>query len=407
MITHFITTLAWLGEWPPRNPDLDWPVWWPVLRGFLLYFCLWFLPLGVVITAVYKRLSAPLHRRKRAQQFLEVIESGLASGKSPEQTVISLAAARDDTFGLKFHLLAAHIENGCRLVEALGKAPGFLPRQMLATLAVGEQVGDIRKVLPACKLSLQAEQSRVTAALNYLVLLVVVNPLAVAISLFLAIVISPKLQEIGHEYLQAPLPLCAGFILTHWKIFITLQCALLVFACLVLEFYVYMGQMRWLEAIPGVGQLGDWIAYRQPWRQKRLQRDFSAMLAILLDAGIPEEQTVGLAAQSTGNRTFIRRAEEVVQRLREGVPLTDAVQALDDTGEFRWRLANAAHGRGGFVSALQGWHVALDARAYQLEQATSQVITTSLVLLNGCIIGLIAIGVFQVLTSVVWELSMW
>jgi len=30
-----------------------------------------------------------------------------------------------------------------------------------------------------------------------------------------------------------------------------------------------------------------------------------------------------------------------------------------------------------------------------------------LVIFNGCIVGLIAVGVFQVLTSVVWELALW
>ena len=65
-----------------------------------------------------------------------------------------------------------------------------------------------------------------------------------------------------------------------------------------------------------------------------------------------------------------------MERLREGVALTEAVQAIDDTGEFRWRLTNAAYGRGGFMAALSGWHEALDAKAYQLEQAASQVITT-------------------------------
>jgi type II secretory pathway component PulF len=153
--------------------------------------------------------------------------------------------------------------------------------------------------------------------------------------------------------------------------------------------------------------LSDALNYRLPWRRKRLERDFSVMLAILLDAEVPEEQAVTLAAQSTDNGVFIRRGAVVAQRLCEGMRLTEAVQAFDDTGEFRWRLANAAHGRGGFMAALNGWHEALDAKAYQLEQTASQVITTSFVILNGCVVGLIAIGVFQMLTSVVWEATLW
>jgi type II secretory pathway component PulF len=138
-----------------------------------------------------------------------------------------------------------------------------------------------------------------------------------------------------------------------------------------------------------------------------LERDFSVMLALLLDAEVPEEQAVTLAARSTDNGVFIRRGAQVVQQLHDGVTLTEAMRLIDDTGEFRWRLENAAHGRGGFMNALAGWHEALEAKAYQLEQAASQVITTGLVIVNGCAVGLIAVGMFQVLTSVVWNLALW
>src|SRR5882672_1611638 len=108
------------------------------------------------------------------------------------------------------------------------------------------------------------------------------------------------------------------------------------------------------------------------------------MLAILLDAEITEEQAVVLAAQATDNNVFVKRAERVVRQLHSGVALTEAMQAMDDSGEFCWRLTNAVHGHGGFMAALSGWHDALDAKAFQQEQAFSQVITTGFVLFNGC-----------------------
>ena len=59
------------------------------------------------------------------------------------------------------------------------------------------------------------------------------------------------------------------------------------------------------------------------------------------------------------------------------------------------------------MKALAGWHEALEAKAYQLEQTASQTITTGLVILNGCLVGLIAVSVFQALTSVVWGFTLW
>jgi type II secretory pathway component PulF len=132
-----------------------------------------------------------------------------------------------------------------------------------------------------------------------------------------------------------------------------------------------------------------------------MQRDFSAMLAILLDAGMPEPEALTLAAECTDNRIFQRRAARAVAALKQGRKLTEAVQAIDDTGEFRWRLANACHAQGGFLTAMAGWNLALDAKAFQQEQATAQVVTTGLVVLNGAIVAVMAISVFQVLLSII------
>ena len=40
--------------------------------------------------------------------------------------------------------------------------------------------------------------------------------------------------------------------------------------------------------------------------------------------------------------------------LQRGLNLPEAVEALDDAGEFRWRLTNACHAHGGFLKALTG-----------------------------------------------------
>jgi type II secretory pathway component PulF len=232
------------------------------------------------------------------------------------------------------------------------------------------------------------------------------NPFCGLIWPYLTIVIVPKFREIAYELTNGPLPPAFRFLLAHSILVSVVQFSLMGLVWLAVLVYLCGPQgIPWLA--PVLKPLSDAINCRLPWRRKRLERDFSAMLAVLLDAEVPEEQAVMLAAQSTDNRVFIRQGARVAERLREGVPLTEAVQAFDETGEFRWRLANAAHGRGGFMAALSGWHDALDAKAYQLEQAASQVITTSFVILNGCVVGLIAVGVFQTLTSVVWELALW
>ena len=124
------------------------------------------------------------------------------------------------------------------------------------------------------------------------------------------------------------------------------------------------------------------------------------MLALLLDAEVPEERAVLFAAASTANRVFVKRAEKIAAHLRAGVKLTEAIQILDDTGEFRWRLENAAHFSSNFFRALKGWHESLDAKAFQLEQSAAQTITTALVLVNAFSVCFVCAAIFQCLAQI-------
>jgi type II secretory pathway component PulF len=143
----------------------------------------------------------------------------------------------------------------------------------------------------------------------------------------------------------------------------------------------------------------DWIAWRIPWKQKRLQRTFSAMLAVLLDGGVPETEAVRLAGDCTSNEICRLRAQRVVTAIEQGKKLDEAIRAFDDTGEFHWRLTNAIHARGGFLNALRGWHESLDAKAFQQEEATAHAVTSGLVILNGLLVALIATAMFGILVA--------
>ena len=164
----------------------------------------------------------------------------------------------------------------------------------------------------------------------------------------------------------------------------------------------YLGGPRLYQ--PG---LHDGLMLVLPWRRKRLQRDFSAMLAVLLDANVPEAEAVTLAAEATANRVFVRRGKKVRTRLESGMKLADALRALDPSRELQWRLANALERGSGFARALSGWHEALDARAFQQEQAAAQVTTTMLVLLNGLVVASILIAIFLLLISLINASSIW
>ena len=364
------------------------------------------LPLYALAYLLYVVLGLPLRRQERARLFLDLIETGVNQGRSVENTIISLSRSHDPAVGVRFHLLAAYLESGWSLVPALRKVGSLVPPQMVAVLKVGEELGDLRRVLPACRTLLRDGSSHVQSAYNYLVVLAfVVLPVVPALFWLMAVFILPKYQAIFADLMEGqPLPVHSFSVATALS---QIQ--------IVLSLFFYLGALLYIGGPRMIAWLGagyfsprlDVIACWVPWRRKRMHRDFAAMLALLLDAEVPEERAVLLAAESTGNSAFRGRAERMVGKLREGVTLPESLSVLDDDGELRWRLNNAFHSGKNFFAALGGWLDALDARAFRQQQAFAQLITTGLVLYNGTMVSLFAIFIFRGFTTLIEEGVLW
>lgn len=375
----------------------------------LFYIGVWLPLICGALYAIYFLLTLPMRRSERARLFLDVVELGLKAGHAPEATVQSAAASRDVSLGVRFHLLAAYVRSGLSLGAALERVPALLPPQVRAMWRTGERVGDVTKVLPACRQLLRDGVSQTRSALNYLVvLLLCVTPLTVVVAGVITVMILPRLKEVFSAMTENGLPRFSEAVFGVWQsgLGILAQAGLLAALWLAALVYVLGPRTReWLARLwPG---LVDGLIFRLPWRRKRLQRDFSAILAVLLDSGVPEAEAVTLAAETTNNAVFVRRAARVCEQLTAGVALPEALRAMDDSDELRWRLDNARHGRSGFRAALAGWHEALDAKAFQLEQAAAQTTTTALVLFNGAIIGALSVATFLLFIRVIEEGVLW
>jgi type II secretory pathway component PulF len=372
--------------------------------GLWLLVC--FLPLCGLFYALYFFVSLPLRRQERARFFLDLVETGLKQGHSLEHTILSVARANDRSTGVRFHLLAAYLESGMGLGQALEKTPHFLPPQISPMLRAGMEANALGKILPACRRLLDDGASQLWKAQNYLALVaLVISPAWIFIFWVMTMFVFPKYLMIATE-MEVPSGGLLQYLTRHKELLLSGQLTLLT--CFYVGIFLYVGGPRvvsWLEKVAPT--LTDSLIFSLPWRRKRMQRNFSSMLAVLLDAGVPEAEAVALAATSAANRIFQRRAGAVAADLRNGVTLTQAVQRLDDSGEFRWRLANAAQGSGGFLAALSGWHGSLEAQAFQQEQTFAQLATTALVLVNGLLVGVLAVAVFQILIAIINEGVLW
>jgi type II secretory pathway component PulF len=362
------------------------------------FLLLWIGGIFGAIFLIHFFFSLPMRRDERARLFLDLLEGALNRGQSVEEMILSVAQSHDRTVGVRFHLLAAHIESGLRFGEALKKTTRFLPPQISAMLRAGEKLGDLKKVLPACREILHDRPAGVRSAVHYMILVVFLfSPGFVFVVMMTVVFVIPRFKEVAAG-MGIKLWPETMFVFTHTGWLVGFE--LLIFLLLVLATFIYIGGpqfARWFQfrGLPFV----DWIAWRIPWKQKRLQRTFSAMLAVLLDGGVPEAEAVQLAGDCTANEICRIRAQRVIAALRQGEKLDDAIRAFDDTGEFYWRLANATHSRGGFLNALRGWHEALDAKSFQQEEATAHVVTSGLVILNGLLVALIATAMYGILIA--------
>jgi type II secretory pathway component PulF len=376
--------------------------------GLALYFLLGFIPICALTYTMYFLTTLPMRRSQRARMFLDLVDYGLKSGRAPEAVIVDAAQSRDRSLGVRFQLLAAYIENGLRLGAALDKVPSLLPPQVVGILKMGDRIGNIQKVLPACRHLTRDAVSHVRSAMNYLILIAfVITPFSIAVPIVFRAKILPVYKAVFQGLLEGlPLPAFSRFVFGGDTLFTKIQLLLVLFVWGAMLAYLGGARLRhWVNRLlPG---LPDAVAIRLPWRKKRLQRDFSSMLALLLDNEVPEPEAVTLAAESTANLSLVHRAAKVTELLKQGVTLPEAIRTMDDTEEFGWRLRNAMRNEAGFLRALGGWHEALDAKAFQLEQMFAQVITTALVLVNGLLIGSLAIAVFLALIQITNAAVLW
>jgi type II secretory pathway component PulF len=370
--------------------------------GFLVLFG--GMLLAGVCLLIFYLLSLPLRRAERTRFFLDLMELGLKDGRGLERTIIGIANSHEPAVGVHFHLLAAYLESGQSFPAALAMVPPLVPPQIAGMLGIGAKIGDLSRVLPACRALLSDAASKTRGALNYLVVLIfVLTPVVPLVFAVMVVTVFPKFIEIMNEMGAIPAPVF---------VWVTQHGALCVIPIVLAALGVYLAALVYVGGPRLVGWLGlesgrDWLRWRVPWQRKRLDRDFSTMLALLLDAGVPEDQAITLAAESTGNRWFRQKALILNEEVRRGVKLTEAVSRMDESGEFGWRFANAVQAGGGFQRALSGWHDSLDARAFQQEQAAAQALTSLLVLFNGLVVGLMAVAVFQSLIAIIQEGLLW
>ena len=184
-------------------------------------------------------LSLPMRRRDRARFFLDLLETVVDRGQPVEAAILSAAEFQDRAIGPRFFMVAAHIESGLRLGGALARVPRFLPPQITAMIRTGEQLGDLKKVLPACREVLRPAPDTVRTTMHYMVgVLLIFAPLAIGLISVLSFFVIPKFSAVGSGMGLPVWPL-AAFVFRFSPELVMFEAAL--FCALMAVAVVYLG----------------------------------------------------------------------------------------------------------------------------------------------------------------------
>ncbi|MFO1461910.1 MAG: hypothetical protein U1G08_21220 [Verrucomicrobiota bacterium] len=350
--------------------------------------------------------TLPWRRRERAAILMDLMESGVSAGSPLEPQLIEASATRDRLLPVRAHLLAAHLESGLPMGEALAKTPRLLPPPVQRLFELGVRHGILARLLPACRTALNEPPRPGWIVAQQVALSLLLAALQCAFILgFLRIAVLPKFRQILADLSGGDLPFGEAMISAAGWIS---AANFTVCGLLALWMFARVGGPR-LLGMPLLrnSRIFDAFLRLVPWRRARMRRDFAAALASLLDAGVPERDAVREAGEIPGSPWYRDGATRAVHCLAHGVPLMNAVREVDDAGELRWRLTNARHGRAGFRASLQGWLDGLDARAHAQEFAAAQGMFTIGLLVQGLAVGLAVAGFFGALIRIIDATLQW
>ena len=375
----------------------------------ILVFCtvavLALAPIMAIGYAIYYLVSLPLRRQERARILIDLLELQDPKNQNAAELIKAISKTKDRSLGVRFHILAGYLESGLNLGDALKRVPRLLPESIVGALSVGQALGDYRKVLPVCQTILKDAASTVRNATGNFILLLFIALPSLLVMTFFCLTVWPRFLSIQQDYQTPPVPFVS------WLMGALPQ---FLFALALLNALLYLGALcyiggprlrRWIEA--GIRPLSHSILIRVPWYRNRLMRNFSLMLGILLDEGVPEAEALSLAGQASANQSFKRQVDRCRRTLEQGFPLETAIMKFEHVPELSWRLRIATQQSRGFRHALTGWWEWLHVKAQQQEQNAAQTASVGLVILNGLVTALLAMSVFHLIASLIEQGTLW
>ena len=215
------------------------------------------------------------------------------------------------------------VRGGLSVSAAIEKHPKVFPTVYVQTLKSGEASGQFAESAERMADLLENEVERRSLVISSLIYPAVLICVAVFVIIFMLTFVVPRLSSVFEGFgaeLPAPTKLLlaiTGFLTTKWFIVIGSIVAVVV------------GYRAWM-ATEGGQTVRDRFFLNAPIMgpvvKKATVSRYARVLGTLVYGGVPILEAISLAGASTGNKVFEHTNDKIVQDVREGVPLADAMR---------------------------------------------------------------------------------
>jgi general secretion pathway protein F len=252
--------------------------------------------------------------------------AALLSAKLPLATALSAVIDQSERPATREALSAVRSEvvAGARFADALGRFPRLFPQVYRATVAAGEQAGDLALVMERLADYLEQRQALRGKILSAILYPAVVTLVAVAIVLFLMTYVLPQVVQVFEQTSQSlPLPtrmlLATSAFLRNFGLWLVLLLPALGFAL-----------AAWLRR-PGPRAAWHALLLRLPLVGSVLRTvdtaRFAGTLAMLAASGVPVLRALEGARATLRNSVLAQAVSGAIAQVREGEALARALGA--------------------------------------------------------------------------------
>lgn len=225
---------------------------------------------------------------------------------------------KNQVFAKALNEILHEIEGGGSFADALEKYPQYFPKIYVSLVRAGEASGKLDVVLARLAENLENERelkSKIKGAMIYPTIIIIGMVLVIFLVMILVI---PKLTSMYKEF-EVQLPLSTRILITVSETFA--QFWWLIIACLVGLFFLFsswrktqIGRESWDKIILKIPVWGS-------LQKETLLAEMTRTLGLLVGAGIPILEALGIVAKAVGNTLYEEAIHEAETKVEKGFPL--------------------------------------------------------------------------------------